>query len=341
MHAKLLLITGLLGFNVMLTACGGGSGGVAAVDPSNQQSALLPATTTVDAALCEGQNGSVDVPRAPGVVTGRPLPVSDLATLKGDYCKNSTGRHQIRSGGSAYTITQYTSCSLKVEESGRLTLKAGDKTFSALVDGSSRDRVVGGAVSAQDPSLTAGYMVSAVDETGPSPIEHVDVIIHRRRVVQVSGARPNVSAGPLNDEQLVCIFLNPTRVGSLAQTNLVGGYATASDLASTLVTQVQGTVTAIVSGQVAKRACSIGIDESGIMTINSPEVINGEFTGGSAVTTAKLDGNAYDSTVLQNGKVSISAATGNQQLTLIVDQSTQRIELGLGSGNGGLCQTVP
>ncbi len=366
MKTKVLFIVTLLGLTAMLAACGGGNS--TAVEPSNQptpsaeqpnnpspdpsSTPTFPApvtpttpsvgtpTMTVPTASCEGQNGSIDVPRAPGALTGRALAVNDLGTLKGDYCNNSNGKHQIRSGSAAFTVTNYDSCSLKVEDTGRLTLKAGDKTFTALVDGSSRDRVVGGAVSSQDPSLAAVYSVSAVDESNSSPIERVDVGIHRGRVVFASGERPNVATGPFNDEKLICTFLNPTQVGSLAQTNLVGGYATASDLASSLVTQVQGTVTGISQGQVLGRACSITINVAGLITIIAPELNgNSEFTGINITTVAKLDGDASDRTTLQNGTVSINAVTGTQQLTVFIDQSTQRIQSAMAT-NGGFCQVT-
>lgn len=188
----------------MITACGGGNSGATDIGINTQPIALLPSvptsttgttspvsTPTSNVTSCEGQNGSITVPRVPGILLSRELAVGDLSTLQGDYCNNSTGSYEVRNGSPAQTITRYGSCNLKVDGNGRFTLTAGDKTFTTIADGSAGDQVVGGAETVLDPSLSAFYLVSADDRTNGLTVESVRVGVHRGRVVSATGVRPN------------------------------------------------------------------------------------------------------------------------------------------------------
>lgn len=374
MQIRILYVACLTSLTVALTACGGGS---TPADANNQQPisptttipvveapAPLPApvpapttitgtpttttppastlTTPVQTASCEGQNGGIDITQA-AVLVGRALTLADLATLKGSYCNNVSGKHQIRTGG-PYTTTDYSSCTLKVEDNGRFTLTAGEKSFTALVDGSSLDRTLSLGSDLRTPLTSSVYGVTAATQVGNGTVEDVLVLVHRGRVVSAGGRKFNMAAGPLNDENLLCKFLNPTRVSGLAQSNFVGAYATASDLASTLVGSFEGKDYGLVQGKVVGNLCTLVIDQTGGITITSPEKNpdTSEFTGNTIKGSAKLTGNGFDSIISANSGYSVSASgSGVNSISVEIDQTTQRVKNAFGTFGGGLCQIAP
>jgi hypothetical protein len=353
MKTAKILITGSFAISAFLSSCGGGStttdqtNAPAANDPASMNPVVVPVMSPVTTTItlitgtqtittptinCDGQNGSINVPRAPGVLTGRALGVEDLTSLKGEYCNNVTGTHSIRSNGSVAVVTKYAACKLSISLNGLFTLQVGDKVISATVDGTDRDLTVGGGQLALDASLSGVYTASAVDQNGVIVIDRVDVGIHRGRVVFASALKPNIEAGPLNEEKIYCEFLNPTQVGNLTETKAVGFAATASDLAANLVGQVTGSATGLLAGVVVTQSCAIKIDANGILSTKSPEVVDGLFSGREITTSVKLNGKGSDNISIGNNQISITASEGDQILTIIVNAATQTVR------SSGICQ---
>lgn len=123
----------------------------------------------------------------------------------------------------------------------------------------------------------------------------------------------------------------------MAQTRLVGGWATASDLAATLITKTNGTVSGLSSGKIEERSCSIEIDSFGLVSVIGPALdSNSEFTGQAITNSAKLDGDGGEAVVDAGPSLlTISAANvpiGESLVTVYVDKQTQLTEYALSNG---------